>query len=97
MDSNITGFTGSRRGPTPQDRESLVEFAERLIEMARQDDCMGICVGVLVSDADIMVDWLLLPGGNRHEMTAAATLLQHNLAHNALGDGVPSIKEQSDG
>lgn len=97
MADNVTGFTGSRRGPTPQDRESLIKFAEKIVEMARQDDCLGICVGILTGGADIMVDWLLLPGGNRHEMTAAATILQHNLANNALKDGVASTKGVPDG
>lgn len=95
MTGNVTGFTGSRRGPTPQDRESLIQFVEAVVELARQDDCSGVCVGVLMGGDEIMVDWLLLPGGNRHDMISASTILQHNLAHNALSDGIPSTKSKS--
>ena len=67
MDKTVIGFSGPRRGPTPDDRAKLIEFAERIAKMARQDNCMGISICLLMNDADVMVDWFTLPGSNRHE------------------------------
>ena len=84
MDDNVTGFTGARKGPTPQDIETFHKDADDLCKEFKEPEVTAwAAVRIMQKDGrhSVQTSWSKLPGCGMHEVVGAAQSLLHDILH----------------
>jgi len=85
--AKIERFTGSRSGPTIHDRDELVIFVARLLELAKKGEFDAMGYFTVDADHATCLNFIKLPGISANDLVASAAYLAADLVNDVIQAG----------
>lgn len=79
--SNVTNFTGPRKSATVIDQQELAAFLKVQALAAETGLINGVGIITSTVDGTVDVDWMLVPGADKHFILSGTQLLASALIH----------------
>lgn len=93
QDAKILRFSGRRIRPTIHDVEQLRDFIESYAQNLEDDQIDGVGLILTTSKGTAHIDWMLLPGANKHALLSGTHLLGADLTASFKEDQEEDISD----